>query len=414
MPRPDSTASLFKSQLTTLKRSRRFIRWGESAAFARDLSALLASLEAGVTDPRQGCELVAAFFRADNATLGRCDDSSGHVGDVFRLEAADLFAAYAQRCPEKEWLADLLFDLNREDDYGVRDHIVDGAAAYLPEPVVRDLIRRFLSVAADYPKDDLAGRHWSGLGESLARQLRDAPLFEKIRRDSWGVSSVASRLDIGSVYLESGDAAAALSWFEQVPLSEHFQQDRRDALLLDAYTRLGRQQPREEVAWRLFRRGRSRPGLNALLSVIGEARRAAVIDDEVAAILAGPGLSYADAAFLMEMGRLDAAESYLLDRAALLNGDYYESLVPLAGDMEAGQRPLAAALLYRALLDSILRRARSTVYGHGVRYLRKLDLLAGSITDWRGQPSHGAYLAGIRQSHGRKSSFWARYGGEED
>lgn len=400
----------FKSQLATIKRSRRFIPWGESAAFARELSTLLADLESTVTDPHRGCDLIAAFYRADKSTLGRCDDSSGHVGDVFRLHAAGLFAAYARRCPDKEWLADLVFDLNGDDDFGVRDHVLHAAAEYLPEPLVRDLIRRFLAEAARYPTADFTGRHWSRLGEQLAGQLRDAPLFEQIRRASWGVSSVASRLDIGRVYLESGDARTALSWFEQVPVSEHFQQDERDALLLAAFTQLGNQPRREEVAWRIFRRARGKLALASLLAVIGEDQRAAVIESETTAILAVPGLSHADTAFLIEVGRLDEAERYLLDRAALLDGDYYGSLVPLAEAMEACQRPLSASLMYRALLDSILRRARSTIYGHGVRYLRKLDLLATTITDWQGQPGHDAYLAAIRQAHGRKSSFWARYG----
>ncbi len=407
---PTDGGTLFKSHLTAIKRSRRFIRWGESAAFARDLSALLAELNANVTDPRRGCDLVAAFFRADRATLGRCDDSSGHVGDVFRLEAAGLFAAYARRCPDKEWLADLVFELNREDDFGVRDHVLGSAAEYLPEPIVRDLIRRFLAVARQYPSGDFTGHHWSGLAETLAEQLRDAPLFEQIRRASWGVSSVGSRLDVGRVYLEAGDVHAALSWFEQVSLSEHFMQDERDALLLAAFTQLGDQPRREDVAWRIFRRARGKLELASLLAVIGQDQQAAVIAAETATILATPDLSYTDAAFLIDVGRLDDAERYLLDRAALLDGDYYDRLVPLAEAMEACRRPLPASLMYRALLDSILRRARSTIYGHGVRYLRKLDLLATAITDWQGQPSHEAYLAAIRVAHGRKSSFWGRYG----
>ncbi len=407
---PTTGATLFKSRLATIKRSRRFIRWGESAAFAHELSALLAELDADVTDPRCGCDLVAAFFRADRATLGRCDDSSGHLGDVFRLEAAGLFAAYARRCPDKEWLADLVFELNRDDDFGVRDHVLESAAEYLPEPLVRDLIRRFLAEAARYPTGDFAGHHWSRLAETLARQLSDAPLFEQIRRASWGVSSVASRLDIGRVYLESGDARTALSWCEQVPVSEHFQQDERDALLLAALTQLGNQPRREEVAWRIFRRARGKLELAALLAVIGEDRQATVIEAETTAILATPGLSHTDTAFLIEVGRLDAAERYLLDRAALLDGDYYDRLLPLAEAMEACLRPVAASLIYRALLDSILRRARSTIYGHGVRYLRKLDLLATVVTDWRRQPGHDAYLAALRLAHGRKSSFWGRYG----
>jgi len=65
--------------------------------------------------------------------------------------------------------------------------------------------------------------------------------------------------------------------------------------------------------------------------------------------------------------------------------------------------------LVRQILDSILRRGRTNTYSHGVRYLKKLDRLSGSISDWRGFEDHRAYLEDLRRQHGRKSSFWGRY-----
>jgi len=61
------------------------------------------------------------------------------------------------------------------------------------------------------------------------------------------------------------------------------------------------------------------------------------------------------------------------------------------------------------MLDSILDRARTTTYGHGARYLRKLDLLAKTISDWRDIEPHTVYVEQLRQKHGRKTSFWSRY-----
>jgi len=75
-----------------------------------------------------------------------------------------------------------------------------------------------------------------------------------------------------------------------------------------------------------------------------------------------------------------------------------------------GAGRLADALLYRALLDSILCRAQTKTYSHGGRYLRKLDRLAGAVVDWRSFQSHDLYMEKLRLNHGRKSSFWSRYG----
>ncbi|ABK98637.1 DUF6880 family protein [Pelobacter propionicus] len=116
-----------------------------------------------------------------------------------------------------------------------------------------------------------------------------------------------------------------------------------------------------------------------------------------------------DAAFLVAAGQFDAAENYLLTHARELNGDFYGTLLPMAEAMEKQGRHLCASLLYRALLDSILQRAQTKTYPHGVRYLKKLDLLAGVIADWRTLESHAGYKAGLVEHHGRKSSFWSRY-----
>lgn len=143
--------------------------------------------------------------------------------------------------------------------------------------------------------------------------------------------------------------------------------------------------------------------------MVGQDQGEAVIAGEVTAILDDNSLSLTDAAFLVEIERLDAADAYLLDRRDKLNGDFYGSLLPLAEPMEAAGRLLAATVLYRALLDSILRRAQTKTYGHGARYLQKLDRLAKSVSDWRNIEPHSAYLEDLRRKHGRKTSFWSRY-----
>ena len=405
---PEENIKRFKAKLVGLKRRRRFIPWGESRAFAGELAALLEDLKAGVDDPRTGCELVAAFYEADCGALGSCDDSNGSVGDVFRFDARDLFVSFASSCEEKEWLGDLLLRLNREDDYGVRDALIDCAGGYLPEPVMRTMIER-LWKSAEKESDEYRKRHWLRMVESLARQIKDAPLFEKARIASWGKLSTAACIDIARVYLESGDAKTSLSWLERIPAEETFKGDDKNRLLLEVYGKLGQSDKQEEIAWRIFKGYRSDSTLSTLLEVIGEEERERVLTRETTIILQEERLSYSDASFLISVGRMAEAESYLFVRAGQLNGDFYNILLPLAEAMEKDGRMLIATVIYRALLDSILRRAQSKYYSHGVRYLKKLDKLSETISDWRGVAPHAAYLAGLRRDHGRKSAFWGKY-----
>ncbi|MGE4344488.1 MAG: DUF6880 family protein [Geoalkalibacter sp.] len=41
---------------------------------------------------------MADFYTTDHSVFGRCDDSSDHVGNVYRYDACELFASYAKRC----------------------------------------------------------------------------------------------------------------------------------------------------------------------------------------------------------------------------------------------------------------------------------------------------------------------------
>jgi hypothetical protein len=406
---PKENIQRYKEKLSELKRRQRFISWKESAAFAHELEMLLADLESGVDDPRIGLQLVAAFYQADGDIFEQCDDSDGNVGNVFQYNAKELFVSYASNCPDKQWLGRLVFDLCRKDDYGVRDTLVDCAAQYLPESEVRNLITRFQE-STEGKAEEFWRHHWMHCVQSLARQVKDAPLFEQTRLASSSTPTSAACVDIARVHLGCGDAQTALSWLQQVPKDDHHHnQHDQDRLLLEIYGKTGDKDRQKEVAWRIFRRHRSARALFELLSVIGQDQKDGVVASEITDILGEKTFSRSNALFLVETGHLDAAEAYLLDRSGKLDGDFYSGLLPLAEAMEAGGRPLCASIIYRALLDAILRRAYSKAYDHGVSYLKKLDMLAPAVLDWRGFGNHDVYVKYLRDQHSRKRSFWPRY-----
>jgi len=405
---PKKNIQRFKKKLASLKSSRHFIDWRGSSAFARKLGMLLQDLKAGVTDPLTGVELVAKFYETDAGVFGHCDDSSGHVGEVFRYDAKELFVEYASRCTEKIKVANIILKLNLNDDYGIRDTLVDCAGDCLPEPVIRSMISE-LQKQADNEKDEYKKRHHLMLIESLAQQIRDAKLFEKTRIASWGKSSTAAFVDIARVYLESGDVETAYSWVKKIPEGETFQTYERDQLLLEIYRKQGDTEKLTDLLYRKFNSHHSTDTLQALLDVIGNDKQDEVIANEVALILESSTLRESDAEFLISIEKIDEAEEYLLKRADQLNGDYYVSLLSLAKAMESEKRNLAASLIYRSLLVSILERGYTKAYPHGIRYLKKLDNLTTAITDWKKFNDHETFKNQIFQSHGRKRSFWSKY-----
>ena len=405
---PKENVQRFKKKLSGLNHSRRFIDWRGAAGFARELEMLLQDLKAGVDEPLTGVELVAAFYEADNTIFEMCDDSSGNIGDVFRYDAKELFVDYATRCSNKEKVADIILKVNQNDNYGIRDTLIACAGECLPEPVIRTMIVS-LQKWADKEKDEYGRRHHFMLIESLARQVKDAKLFEKTRIASWGKLSTAALIDIARVYLESGDVETAHSWLKKIPEGETYQAHERDKLLLEIYQQQSDSEKLTELLYQKFRSYCSTDTLQALLNVIGHDKRDVVINEEVALIMENDRLRQSDAEFLVSIGRIDEAEEYLLKRANQLDGNYYGSLLSLAEAMESENRHLITSLIFRSLLISILERGYTKAYPHGIRYLKKLDKLSAFVTDWKNFNHHEAFKEQIIEAHRRKRNFWSKY-----
>jgi len=102
------------------------------------------------------------------------------------------------------------------------------------------------------------------------------------------------------------------------------------------------------------------------------------------------------------------AEQLIVDRAGELDGRNYVMLTALVRTAKANGRLLAAALIWRSLIDAILTRGYAKAYGHAARYLLELRAVSASIEDYRGHPSHESYERGLRLAHARKASFWGR------
>jgi hypothetical protein len=405
---PKENVQRFKKKLSGLKHSRRFIDWRGASSFARELEMLLQDLKAGVDDPLNGVELVAAFYEADNTIFEMCDDSSGNIGDVFRYDAKELFVDYASRCSDKDKIADIILKVNQKDNYGIRDTLIDCAGECLPEEVVRTMIAT-LQKWADKEKDEYGKRHHLRSIESLARQIKDAKLFEKTRIASWGNLSTAALIDIARVYLESNDVETAHSWLKKIPEGETFQAYERDKLLEEIYQKQGDSEKLTELLYQKFRSYHSTDTLQALLDVIGHDKRDDIIADEVTQILKSDRLRETDAEFLIGVGKTEEAEVYLLERADQLNGNHYGSLLSLSEAMESENRHLVTSIMYRSLLVSILERGYTKAYPHGIRYLKKLDKLSAAITNWKNFNNHKVFKEQIIEAHGRKRSFWSKY-----
>lgn len=398
----------FRRALAALKRRKSFIHVRDSGRYADELDEVLTLLLSRDLDPAHGLDAITSFFAADESIMNACDDSNGIVGDVFQFHATDLFVKFAAECPGKERIASLVMDLDKHDDYAVREKILHRAAEFLPEPLLRALVEESWTDAAN-ARSDLDRRRCIYRIETLAQQLKDAPLYEKATRAAVGEPDLPEAIDIARVYLDAGDPATALSWAGRFMDDHSHWATRRDELLMTIYAALNDRRSMNDLAWKMFRHHYSIERLNQLLAIVGMGKRERIVDDAVRDIHSEKELKLSDVHFMLSVHRLDDAERYILDRADQIDGDCYGDLLEFLTILEPAGKSVTSSLLYRALIESILHRARSVIYSHAVRYMRHLDALASNVKDWKTFASHADYLLDLRARHGRKSAFWGKY-----
>ncbi|MBF0587441.1 hypothetical protein INT08_11025 [Prosthecochloris sp. N3] len=401
----------YKAKLSGLKRARKFIHLRESSRMEQQLLAILDELQSANPTPCTGAELAGAFLQTDTATLGRADDSSGIIGDIYRITASELFITYAEQCPDKQFIVKLLLKLIKHDSFSIRTSLLDYADRMLQSDTLLHQLLQTLQAAPPTTGNSTDSLHHNIIIASLARQLRDPELFEQTLRQRFdtGKLGTASLIDAAEVWLECARPDIALSRLQDIPDNESFMREEKNKLLIAIHGKLGNRSEQARITWELFQEHRTYSRLIDHLEYADPTKANAIIDNEAKQLCNAPDFATHNARFLLDAERPEAAERYIITHREQINGDYYPSLVSLAKDLEQLQLNLAATLIYRALLDSILRRARSTIYSHGVRYLKKLDTLAPLINQWQDVEPHTAYKEQLHTKHKRKISFWSRY-----
>jgi hypothetical protein len=402
---PNENLKRFKTKLTSLKKSDHFISWKETDDFVLKLRDLLDDLQMGRPSPNQGLELIVAFFKTDDAILNRSDDSDGMIGQIYSYDARNLFIEYASSCDEKDWIEGLLYELILDDDFGVRESILEHAKEYLPKSNIQSLIKKFQE-RSELTDNKYKKGLYLRLVESLARQTNDPKLFEKTRTSDREPLSSRDCLDIAHVYVENEEPQTALSWAERADEKQCFG---KKELLLKIHTKLKNHDEQMTIAKSLFKKNRSTQSFMQFLSIVGEDKKEVILKEELKEIFKENDFSLSTASFLVDQQLLEEGEKYIIAHESSLNGDFYGFLLSIVKSFEQAKFWLAASLIYRALLNSILDRAYSKAYPYGVRYLKKLDKYSLKISDWQSFDNHSQYKENLLSNHGRKSSFWTQY-----
>jgi hypothetical protein len=410
-----AVAKLIDRRLSALSRAKAMVPWERERALAEDLDATVDTIikELAPLEPRLAVDRLLRFLDTHTGLFERIDDSSGRIQAVY-WRAAEAFPNLAATLPsgDLEKLPERLTASLVQDTHGLIPSVAIALVPLLPETVLPAWDQRLSEVAPDvFQVVDLRQAIADARGDL------DGYLALEESRTGWRRNPLAAAERL----LAAGRLDEALDWVRRerrsgIAHASHSDlADGRirhphdlDRVRLEARILEARKDPAtaQSLRWEAFESTLDAAILRDYIEKLGDFEEFDALDKAFAEVAASPRIHTA-LAFFLAWPRLDLAERLVLDRRENWDGRHYGFLAE-AADILSEAAPLAATVLYRALLDRILSDGRSPAYGHGARYLSILMDLAPRLPADAGVEDHGSYVTGIKKYHGRKAGFWAR------
>ena len=215
--------------------------------------------------------------------------------------------------------------------------------------------------------------------------------------------ALRDHVGLASRLLEAGRPEDALSALDAAPVGAARSSPTFADMRISLLDALGRHEEAQAARWELF---------SSTLSVDvlrGHLKRLSDFDDvereeEALRLAEGHVNTVSVLTFLTAWPDLRRAGAQVRARQARLDGSADET-VPQAEAL-AHRDPLAATLLFRARIKSLLATKRAGAYAAAGRHLLDCAALAAHIDDWEGRPDHATYFARLRSAYPRKAALW--------
>lgn len=395
-----------RKRLSAIARSRSFIDWQGRKAFAADLDMQRRAIvsQVGPVDPAAAFDLIWRFVALADGVYERCDDSTGRVQAVFHEACEDLIDLAEVAAPDPLALADLLLEALTKDDYGHYPALIPGLASVLESAGLRHLKSGIAT-----SEFDLSENYALRIAlEQIADVEGDADAYiaqqsELARRAPQVSAEIAQRLLAVGRVEEAWTAINAPDEKDQSWIPYDW-----EATRIKVMQAMGQTDVARDFAWKCFARSLNADHLRAWLIGLPDFE-----DDEAETLALEHALGFESFTtalhFLMTWPAIEQAAVLITNRAAEIDGHHYELLGPASDNLE-DRHPLAATLLKRGLINFALQNARVKRYRHAARHLRECKNLASRIDDFGLFETHEAYLGGLSQTHGKKTSFWRAVG----
>lgn len=430
---PDAVAAIVDRRLTALEGARGYIDWQKRRAFTADLDAAVTVIltELRPLDAAAALERLVRFLGGADAVLDRVDDSSGATQAVYERASGAVVEIVAGLGPDEAGrFALTLLPRFAADPDGPFGMLIRDLVPRLAPPALAALDAGLAKAtgsidAASDGKDERAAFR-ADLNRSLLLRVRQD--IADRRGDVDGYIALEKAImpqrpdptEIARRLLAAERPGEALDWIRR-PTPPRVRVITREMLatgatdaegpererlkleirILDA---LGRGDEAQALRWSGFETTLDADLLRAHLAKLPDFDDEEVL--ERALDLVGRGEPHRALAFLVAWPSPERAAGLVLARRSDWRGEQYRLLGAAAEALDPAH-PAASTVLYRRLLDEILREGRSNAYPHAARYLAALDELAPRLDTGAMEPDPETYRAGLRKAHGRKYGFWS-------
>lgn len=228
---PKKIVSLITKEISSLKRSTRYIDYYESTALADRLNQLRLRIIDDVCSksPKHALELMLEFLDLHEKMFDRVDDSNGSIGDVFKTACENLGEISKQTNYPLHELVQIVFERFMKNDYGIYDDIILHFKNTLGMGELQQLSTQ-LNAAQDATNSRKISR---GL-KSIADCRNNVDEYIQACRLN-GAPIAYDNLDIAKRLMDHWRAEEALQWLERMDIpSNHGWEPQRLKLKIQA------------------------------------------------------------------------------------------------------------------------------------------------------------------------------------
>ena len=427
---PEEVRRAVAKRLTAIAASRSIIEAHKIKTVATELEAQRRAIADHVApaDSREAIDLLWRLLGCANPVIERCYGND----EPFRLlfaDALDDLAAVARAAnADPAGLAERAFAAIRDDKYAIHEESVETLAPALGATGLerlRALVTAWRDEAtATPPQEERRVVMWGSGGPVYEDQVEAR---SRVWRTEYFLKCIADAIGDVDAYIAQYDAAArkvpgvaasiarrllgagriveAWAAIENTDLTKRRAPGAEwEEVRIDTLEALGRGVEAQTARHERFKATLDPDHLRAYLRKLPEFEDFEAERNAIAYALAHPDIPRA-LAFLIDWPALGEAARLVLDRAAMLDGNFYELLTPAADALQESY-PLAATVLRRAMIGFTLSKARAKRYRHAARHLAECAAAAARIPSCSPFPDHERYSAALRSAYRRNVAFW--------